>query len=187
MEKKMKRTTVGLCLTIAGILSLAACANGDTTAEELSAEPATGTTIAGDGYTYVVPEGWTVPGDTGFDLDSVAMDSEATGNFASNVNVLLSPGGKLTADEVEEAAIPELESVGATDVTVHDRLTIAGSESAHLSAQLAQQGVEYVSEQYYLSDEDQTYVVTFSFAGDTAVEDRRSVAESVLVTWEWAE
>ncbi|MBT2475454.1 hypothetical protein J7E68_12955 [Microbacterium sp. ISL-103] len=153
----------------------------------LDAEPAAGETISGDGYTYVVPEGWAVPEQSvaGFDPDTLAANLQDTDGFADNVNVLKSPAGVVTPDVVESAGVKELESVGATDITVNDRVTIAGSESAHLSAALSSEGTDYGVEQYYVSTDDQTYIVTFSFSDSVSAADRVGVAESILVTWTW--
>jgi hypothetical protein len=154
----------------------------------LDAAPATGETITGDGYTYVVPEGWAVPDQevAGFNPDTLAANRQDTDGFADNVNVLKSPAGLVTPDLVESAGVTELEGAGATDITVDDRVTIAGSESAHLSASMSSEGVTYGIEQYYVSTDDQTYIVTFSFSDTVTPDERRAVAESILVTWTWA-
>lgn len=154
----------------------------------LDAAPATGETITGDGYTYVVPEGWAVPDQEvpGFSPDTLAANGQDTDGFADNVNVLKSPAGLVTPDLVESAGVTELEGAGATDITVNDRVTIAGSESAHLSASMSSEGAIYGVEQYYVSTDDQTYIVTFSFSDTVAPDERQDVAESVLVTWTWA-
>lgn len=164
--------------------------SGETTeqgASGIDAEPATGETITGDGYTYVVPEGWAVPEQSvaGFDPDTLAADLQDTDGFADNVNVLKSPAGLVTPDVVESAGVSELESVGATDITVNDRVTIAGSESAHLSASMTSEGTTYGVDQYYVSTDDQTYIVTFSFSDSVSAADRVATAESILVTWTW--
>ena len=79
----------------------------------------------------------------------------------------------------------ELEGAGATDIVVNNRVTIADSESAHLSASMTSEGTTYSVEQYYVSTDDQTYVVTFSFSDTVTPDERQAVAESILVTWTW--
>lgn len=162
-------------------------ATEESTAGELEAEAATGATIAGDGYTFVAPAGWQdaqqpIPG---FDPDSFAANLQDTDGFADNVNVLKSPVGVVTPDQVETLGLKELETVGATDIAVHDRVMVAGSESAHISAAMASEGVSYVVDQYYVSSDDQTYVVTFSFSDTVPAAERQQISESVLVTWTW--
>ncbi|MFK0401964.1 hypothetical protein ACIQTT_06510 [Microbacterium sp. NPDC090225] len=159
----------------------------ETTAGELDAAPATGATIAGDGYTFKAPTGWDDPQQEipGFDPDSFAANLQDTDGFADNVNVLKSPVGVVTPDQVETLGLKELETVGATDVVVHDRVVVAGSESAHISAAMSSEGVSYVVDQYYVSSADQTYVVTFSFSDTVPAAERQQIAESVLVTWAW--
>ncbi|MFJ2370249.1 hypothetical protein [Microbacterium sp. NPDC087665] len=160
----------------------------ETTANELDAAPATGDTITGDGYSFVVPEGWADPQQEipGFDPDSFAANLQDPDGFADNVNVLKSPAGFVSADQVETLGLKELETVGATDVAVNERVSVAGSESAHISAAMSSDGVSYVVDQYYVSTDDQTYIVTFSFSDTVPAAERQQIAESILVTWTWA-
>ncbi|MCU1405886.1 MAG: hypothetical protein JWQ43_2189 [Glaciihabitans sp.] len=154
---------------------------------EVNVDVATGATVVGDGYSYSIPEGWAeedaslAPG-----TDTIALDSAPTGAFATNVNVLLSPAGAVTSDQVEGAAQSELEGSGATEVAILDRVTVAGSESAHVSAVLASDEVTYRIHQYYATNNDQTYVITFSFPEETADADATGLADSVLATWSWS-
>ncbi len=183
-------------IAIAASLTLAGCSGpsspGNATvqtsaAQAPAAEPASGATVSGTGYSYVVPEGWNEPGDeVSSGADSLAADLTDADGFADNVNVVLSPAGEVTADQVESQGVDELQGAGATDVTVRDRLTVAGSESAHLSAGFSSNGVDYQIEQYYLTHDGQTYVVTFSFSKTVSQTDRDDLAASVLQTWSWA-
>ena len=77
----------------------------------------------------------------------------------------------------------DLVDMGDDILRVMDAL---GEESAHLSASVDQQGVQYNIDQFYPSEGDQTYVVTFSFSPDVTAADRAAVYESVLATWTWA-
>jgi len=205
----MRRTPAhalsAVALTLA--LGLAGCAtepaNSDSTSSELSAPsnsssassqpadtgvaPATGSVVSGDGYSYTIPVGWAqqdaalAPG-----TDTVAADGAPTGPFANNVNVVLSPAGAFTPDNVEAAAGNELETAGATEVQVLDRVTVAGEETAHVTAVMTVSDLTYRIHQYYVTSDDQTYVVTFSAAVDVPDEEMISTAESVLATWTWA-
>jgi hypothetical protein len=155
-------------------------------AADITAAPATGISITGDGYIYSVPEGWELqdpaiaPG-----TDTIVADMTATGDFANNVNVILNPGA-ITMDQVEESAPSQLEASGGSEVSVRDRVNIAGSESAHISAKATADGVSYVVHQYYPTNDDQTYVVTFSYDDTVAEADAISIAESILASWTWS-
>lgn len=196
----MTRTLTPLAVLIAASLTLAGCSvaappapgpdgpDGGTeeTAPEFSADPASGELIEGTGYSYNVPDGWGVPpGATDPQLDTVAADLTDDDGFSDNINVLLSPAGALTPDQVETAGVAELEQFGATEVEVRDRVSIEGAESAHLSARFESQGVQYRVEQYYPTQGDQTFVVTFSFSDDLPEADRLAVSESILASWSW--
>lgn len=203
------KTTSAAALLVSAALLLAGCggqagdtaASGDAgtssssspSASAPSVEPASGETITGSGYTFSVPEGWAVPdqelpGMNKVDVFVADLTDASADGFADNVNVVLSPSPRaVTADEVETLGVTELEEqAGATDVTVRERTTIAGSESSHLSASVDQQGVTYNVDQFYPANDDQTYVITFSFSPDVTDADRAAVYDAVLASWAWA-
>ncbi|WP_395641046.1 hypothetical protein [Pseudolysinimonas sp.] len=185
-----------LAVVFAAALVLAGCAGAapsapapgtDPDVPTSDATPATGELISGDGYTYNVPDGWGVPPETpsGFDPDTLAVDLADTDGFTDNINVLLSPAGTITSDQVESLGVDELEGAGATGVEVRPRVGIAGEESAHLTALFTQGGVSYQIDQYYPTHDGQTYVVTFSFSETETEAEREDLAESVLASWAW--
>lgn len=154
-------------------------------ASELSADAATGTTFEGTGYSFTAPEGWEefTEGVAEAGLDIAVADANDTDDFADNINVVVSPAGSVTPDQAESVGVAELEGAGDFEVSVEDRVMVAGAESAHLSAAVTPQGVDYQIEQFYVTPADQTFVVTFSFSPTVSEADRNDVAESVLVTW----
>lgn len=187
----MSRTTKSIPLVLVAVMALAGCSSSPTAGAdptEPGVAPATGETITGTGYTFQVPEGWGEPEQEieGFDPDAFAADLDDADGFSDNVNVILSPAGEVTPEQVETLGVEELEGVGATDVEIGDRITVGGSESAHLSAALASEGTEYVVDQFYVTADGQTYVVTFSFSPTVSVADRDEVASSVLASWAWS-
>jgi hypothetical protein len=182
----MSRIVTRAAVLLAASLVLAGCTAAPQS-PAITAEAAAGDVISGTGYSFAVPEDWGVPDPiAGFDPDALAADLDDTDGFADNVNVILSPAGEVTPEQVESAGVDELEGAGAKDVTVRDRVTIAGGESAHLSATLESQGVEYAIEQFYTTGDGQTYVVTFSFSPTVSQADRDALTDSVLTTWTWS-
>ncbi|MCJ1703910.1 MULTISPECIES: hypothetical protein [unclassified Rathayibacter] len=182
-------TAAALLVLLAGCSSPAGSdSESGSDADTIDTAAATGDTITGDGYSYSVPEGWGTPDadPASMGADTLAADLTDTDGFADNVNVVLSPAGEVSAEQVEDAGVTELENAGATDVEANDRVVVAGAESAHLSANLSASGTSYAVEQYYVTDEGQTYVVTFSFSPTVDDDQREAVAESVLASWAWA-
>ncbi|MFS0852847.1 hypothetical protein [Microbacterium sp. 179-I 3D4 NHS] len=157
-----------------------------TSAEELDADPATGETVSGTGYTMVTPQGWGMPagGLPGFSPDAFAANLQDADGFADNLNVILAPG-PFTPEEVESSGVAELEAT-ADEVVVKERVLIADTEAVHVSASITDAGTTYVIEQYYLSTEEEGYVATFGFSETVPEAERVALAESVLVTWEWS-
>lgn len=186
----MKRFAPVAALSLAAVLALTGCgaAGESSDAAAIDAEPATGELITGDGYTYNVPEGWVQSGEEALQgvADTLVFDGEDTDDFTDNVNVLLSPAGAVTADQVESDGLAEFEQTEGAEVEVAERVVIADSESAHLSGSLSQQGVEYLMEQYYATNGDQTYVITFSFSSGVSDEDRAAVTDPILASWAWS-
>ena len=191
--------TPALGLAALVLLTATACGDDDsssdgsaakeTPAAEGQAKAADGEEISGTGYTYRVPEGWGVPKQPtpGFDPDSFAADLTDDDGFADNINVVLSPAGEITPEQIEDAGAQELETAGASDVSVEDRVTVAGGESAHLRGDMSVGTRGYAIDQFYVSTTGKTFVVTFSFSPDIATEDRDAVTESTLASWTWTD
>lgn len=156
-------------------------------APEESAAPVEGE-IVGTGYTFSVPEGWADPGQdiAGTQIDTLAADlTDLQDGFADNVNVLLSPSGLIPEGGLEDAAVAELEAGGAQDVSAGEPGDIDGAEVPHVSATFVQDAGSYLIDQFYPSNDDQTYVVTFSFSADAPQERRDEVIDFVLSSWTW--
>lgn len=156
--------------------------------EAVEFAPASGDTVTAEQYSFTLPEGWGFPDGApdGFDETTFAADLQDTDGYSDNLNILVSPGGEVTSEQVEQAGVAELEGAGATEVKALDRVTAAGSESAHLTARVEQSDIPYVIDQYYLVDAGQTYIITFSSSIDAPQAERDVVAQSVLVTWQWS-
>jgi len=174
-----------LTFTLAGCFSPLSPSTSESAPPPSTVDPATGITITGTGYSFTAPEGWVIPDSAPAGVDTVVANLDDADGFFDNVNVVLSPAGEVTPDQVETAGVSELESVGATDVQVRPRVNVAGAESAHLSAVLNQSGATYRFEQYYATNAGQTCVITFSFSESVSEADREALAESVLVSWTW--
>jgi hypothetical protein len=158
----------------------------ETAPPAISVEPATGELIAGTGYSLNAPEGWVVPPDAPPQADLYVIDATDTAGFIDTVNVILGPAPNQTLDEIEETAVAYLEGViGATEVEVRPRVTIGGTESVHISAQLSRSGTTYWTEQYLPIEAGTAFTTTFSFGEAVARGDREALAESVLATWTW--
>lgn len=160
----------------------------ETAPESPSVTPADGETVESDAYAFQVPEGWGFPEEAppGYDATMFAADlDDLEDGFSDNVNIITSPAGEIAPEQVETDGVAELEAAKATDVTVRDRVTAAGVESAHLTAGFSAEGVDYTIDQYYLTDAGQTHIVTFSFSPDVPQEERDELAASVLATWTW--
>jgi hypothetical protein len=143
--------------------------------------------ITGAGYSYSVPVGWGVPENVPAGADSFAMDLAAPAAVPGTVTVVASPTGVITADDAESLGVTGLEGQGATNVVAQDRVTVAGSESAHITASIAGNGLELALDQYFLTHDDQTYVVSFSSSASVPEGDRARSNASVLTSWVWNE
>lgn len=156
-------------------------------APSASATPqGSGRVIAGTGYRYTVPKGWGIP-KTDVDtssVDSLAADLDDTDGFADNVNVIVVKTGDVTPAQIEAQGPQQLKSAGATGVAVRDRVTIAGTESAHLTA--LQKGGTYRVDQFYVIRKGEGYIITFSFSPKLSQADRDATSRSILSTWTWS-
>lgn len=161
-----------------------------TDAPSFDAKPATGDTVKGTNYSYVIPESWAVPKSppAGFDPDSLAVDRKPTGSFANNINVLRqspAPSG-VTIDKLNDELGDELTKQGAKDVVTQKPVTIDGEPATHVSLSQSLNGAKNLTEQYYALRDGAMYVITFSYGTDVSQADRDEIAGSVLTTWSWA-
>ncbi|KQW05561.1 hypothetical protein ASC66_11260 [Leifsonia sp. Root4] len=171
--------------------ALAGCSSPAPTV--ITAAPATGEALVGNGYDLTLPEGWSEQSDEsllgledvpGFDV--MAFDKTDLDGFADNLNVIASSAGGMTPDQAESRAVDEFEGAGV-NVTIRDRIMVAETESVHLSARGSSNGADYQIEQFLIPVADwNTFVVTFSFSPTVSESDRNNLSESVLATWIWA-
>lgn len=183
--------TLAVAAAVTLPLASAGCSDAPST-EAMSQAPtsaASGPRISGTGYTYNVPEHWGRPAQDipGFDPDSLAIDLRDSDGFTDNVNVILSPAGGMTPQQAEVSAENELEAAGANGVSVRDRVTVSGSESAHVTAEMSINANDYTVEQFYPTDHGQTFVVTFSFSRSVTAGERAKVTDAVLASWDWTD
>ena len=143
-----------------------------------------GIKIEGSGYTYLVPEGWRRPKQLP-NVDSGAFDGQDTDQFPDNVNVAVSRGEPITPAALEAGAVEQYRAAGATDVSVEDRVLVAGREAMHIRATATRDGNNAVSEQFYVPGEAALYIVSFSFSPSVPSEERDRIARFTLSTWTW--
>lgn len=160
--------------------------SGSESAEAESSEAA-GDVLVGTGYTYVLPAGWGTNAEAtelGAGADTVVLDLQATGTFANNVNVVVTPGD--ITPETYEASASQIESAGGVDVAIAPRQDVAGVEAGQMTATMTQSGLTYDIQQFAASREGTTYIITFSFAVDAADADRAEIVNTVLGSWSWS-
>jgi hypothetical protein len=190
--KSLARPIAVLALAVSTLTACGAAGSDDqavdpspsSMATTLSAKPADGATISTDAFTYTVPKDWEEsPNSTAITL---AIDSKDPDGFADNINVIKdNTVTTLKGDKLEDAIEKVLKSANATDITVKDRIQVAGAEAVHVGAVFDLNGTKYRTEQYALSYDDTGYVVTVSFSPDVPSAERDKVSESILTTWKW--
>jgi hypothetical protein len=181
-----------LVLTLAGCFSSAPAPpiTEESAPPAISVEPASGALVTGTGYSFNIPDDgtWDVAPMGPPQLDVVVVRDAHDDGFSDSFNVVLWPDAEVTADEFETDGSAKLESVDATDVRVNPRVAIAGAESVHLSALLAEsEGVRRWFDWFYVSNAGQPYVISFLFSETVPQEDRDVVTGSVLASWTWAD
>ena len=171
------------------VLACAGCSQLAVETTSFSVSAATGPTLNGSGYSVNVPMGWGPSKQriAGFEADAIAFNLRDKDSFADNLNVVLHPGGAATPQEAEESAERDLASDAIAYITVNDRVRVAEGESAHVTAAATLIGNDYMIEQFYPTDDDQTYIVTFSFSTTLTAEERARVTDATLVSWDWTD
>ncbi len=196
----MNRRARGLVAALSTVLVLGACGGGDddsgsaekksaSSSATLDAEPAAGEKARSEAFSFTAPEGWTDVTDQvpGFSPVVAYADTQTTGAFATNVNVVEEPNvGDRDAEELADASTQQLEASGFTDLTPGDTVQVDGGDAAIISASTDQGGTSYRTRQYFLVHDERGWVVTFSYPSDTSEDDQQELAESVMATWAWS-
>src|SRR5215203_536747 len=159
------------------IATLGACEGGSSDGETptssgptitttpLSAEPARGTVISNDDFSYAVPDGWE-ESDQSRAL-SLAVDVQDEDGFVDNINVVTdSTIVGLEGPELEAAAQQLLGDASATRIRTRPPVQIDGEEAVHTSASVELSFPKYRIEQYVVAHEETGYIVTLSFSPD---------------------
>ena len=178
-------------LVVAGLVS-AGCASAGSDGPDK--EPrvlkgsAKGQTVKGTGYALKAPRGWAprrtrVPGYG--HADTHVFDLTDDDGFSDNFNVLLAEPGTYDVDEMESAALNEMGMIGARKRRVRAPVLVAGDPATHVSGRMTKDRVTYAVEQYHPVQDDQVYVVTFSFSPGLGRAARERTAELVLNSWRW--
>lgn len=142
--------------------------------------------IAGDGYTFSIPEGWKDLSDdpAGAAADSVVRISDPTASFGTNVNVVVAPTGGITDIESQRQEIAREIKRQVGSVEPIGDITIAGEKAIGQYANgLRGQDVELI--QYFTIHEGNVYVLTLTRPeGDDGT--GRSGLVDILDSWAWS-
>ena len=170
------------------LTAIAACGEPPPEAVTKPSIEADGPVIEGSGYSFRVPASWG-PGPTdfaGLKVDSSAVNLRDNDSFQDNINVIFSPAGPMPPDEIESRGIAELELLDPELVEVRSRVEVAGEMVPHVTALLdSADGPKLRIDQFYITDRDDTHIVTFSFNANATAPERVALWSPVLATWEW--
>jgi hypothetical protein len=186
--------SVVIVSALAAVVSSAGCSSTGVDVEE--PEPkvlvgrATGQQVKGSGYVLTAPKGWAarkvkVPGSG--KVDKQVFDLDDRDGFVDNINVVIAEPGAYDVDRMEASALNEMGMAGVRNRRARRPVLLAGEPATHVSGRLTKNRVKYVVEQYHAVQDDQVYVVTFSFSPGLGRAGRQETTESVLNTWKWTE
>lgn len=179
---------------LAAAVSSAGCSATGVDAEEpepkVLAGRAKGQQVKGTGYVLTAPKGWAarkveVPGSG--KVDKQVFDLGDRDGFVDNINIVIAEPGAYDVDRMEASALNEMGIAGVRNRRARRPVLLAGEPATHVSGRLTKNRVKYVVEQYHAVQDDQVYVVTFSFSPGLGRAARQETTESVLNTWKWTE
>ncbi|WP_229054325.1 hypothetical protein [Aeromicrobium sp. Leaf350] len=138
-----------------------------------------------DDFTFAIPEGWTDNSTALPNAEIAYISSEVVDNFRTNINIIRTPGDKMSISRFEELAISELEGEGFTGVAADDPYEVDGVESPVVRADAVVEGVSYQTRQYYAQYEGAYYIITISFAPSASEAETVEVSEQIIDSWRW--
>ncbi|GAA1395228.1 hypothetical protein GCM10009599_20990 [Luteococcus peritonei] len=148
--------------------------------------PATGTTIKGSGYTYVVPKGWKdarkQAGANAAKMDTVVANFGDTDGFAANINVIKTGIADLAKDpEAFDKMREQLEAQGGTGIKELPATTLQGAPAVRYKVTM--QGNS--AEQWLVSQGKETYVLTFSDGKNSTDPLMTKTFGPIVSSWKW--
>ncbi len=156
-----------------------------------SGDPADGVDVEGEGWSLTAPPGWADSTDTVkarfAQVDAAAGDTAVAGDFADNVNVIVSDKRRIrTQRKAERILRRELRLVGK-DVTVHEPAELDGKTAYHATARIKVGRTTVRTSQYFARHDEAWYLLTFSYGPSTDAETEAEEVRSMLDSWSWAD
>ena len=153
-----------------------------------AAHTAAGQLVKGTGYSVDAPQGWSAPAAPAPKADIfIAGKKSDSHGYVDTLNVLLSrPSGKTlaTIEYSEETRL--VQDFDATDVQLESDVSIAGTDSGHVSGQVHKDGLNGWVDQYLLLHHGTLYTISFTWRQSVAPQDRDAIADPVLAAWKWS-
>lgn len=114
------------------------------------------------------------------------MNASDNDGFADNVNVIrLDPAPISDLGDLEQALRTELETAGAKDIEVLDRVQLDGVEAVHDAAVMSVGKREYRIEQFNAIVDGVSFVVTISHNTDADPDAMAKDIDTIISTWTW--
>lgn len=195
---------LGLLATVA--LVVAGCGGDDdedsTTAETTTETTDTGSgeTVEGNGYSFGLPEGWTVEQESsGVDagVDTVIVSDEAGGDFRVNVNVVRESGvpEDVDIDTYVDSGIQQVQDDPASfglppDSTVEmvadpSETELAGDAALDYEVLTKGEGIAASQRQVAAIHEGTAYTITLS-AAEGELEPNNAALDGIIGSWSWS-
>jgi hypothetical protein len=148
-----------------------------------------GEELAGDGYSYAIPEGWSDVSEQGESqgVDTIVRADDAESDFHTNILVEVDPASGVTdPTEIQDQWASNVGgSVNATPEPI-DGTTIDGQDAVGIRLETTAQDIDVVQVAYLAINDDKIYSIALSTAADT--EDASTETfQQLLDTWSWEE
>lgn len=134
--------------------------------DDTTVDPPDGDTVTGNGYSFVLPDGWIdataeFQDQTG-QIDSAAREEVPTEDYSNNVNIIATPiPQEFTTQELLDQQLSELQGFG--EIEDSGITQFAGEEASYAVLPTNQEGVEYRVHQLFVQREGTVYVMSFAF------------------------
>lgn len=200
-----------LALIAAAALLAAGCGSDDdegsepaaeetTITDETTAPAATGDAVEGNGYTYALPEGWTVEQESSgaeSGVDTVVLSDDAAGDFRVNVNVVREPGvpEEIEIGEYVDSGIAAVQDDPAAfglpqDATVEvvsepADTDLAGEAALDYQVLTKGEGIAASQRQVAAIHEGTAYTITLS-AGEGELDQNSATLDAIISSWGWS-
>jgi hypothetical protein len=186
-QSKTSRALIAVIVIVALVVAGGAVGGFLLIGGDDDSESSGGDNLAGDGYSYAIPDGWSDTSEQGESqgVDTIVRADDDEAGFHTNILVEVDPAsGVSDPTEIQDQWASNVAgAVGATPNPI-DGTTIDGQDAVGIRLETTAQNVDVVQVAYLAINDDKIYSIALSTAADAEATSTETF-QNLLDSWSW--